>query len=156
YQRRWTRPEPDLRLVNGQWIGRPAVPIAGTETLRLPLGRDIVEYAVVPSVGTAAWNSCAGSLQWGQPTDQRFDDAASVTTEWLVGDSPLPAGELAILGHPVLKLKLTSDHPVAYVSAKLCEVDSDGTSALITRGLLNLTHRNGHDTDPSPLTPGEP
>ena len=32
-----------------------------------------------PTSGTAAWNSCAGSLPWGQPTDQRYDDAASLT-----------------------------------------------------------------------------
>ena len=37
---------------------------------------------------------------------------------------------------------------------KLCDVADDGTSTLITRGFLNLTHRDGH-TDAAPLTPGE-
>ena len=44
---------------------------------------------------------------------------------------------------------------VAFVSAKLCDVFPDGTSALITRGLLNLTHRGGYDADPVALVPGE-
>jgi hypothetical protein len=43
---------------------------------------------------------------------------------------------------------------VATVSARLCDVAPDGTSTLITRGLLNLTHRLGHDK-PQPLLPGE-
>ncbi len=98
-------------------------------------------------VGTAAWNSCAGALPWGQPTDQRSDDAASLTWEW-------PASDLELLGYPTLHLRVASNEPVATVSAKLCEVGADGASVLITRGLLNLTHRSG-STNPEPLAPGE-
>ncbi len=50
---------------------------------------------------------------------------------------------------------MTSPAPVAYVSAKLCDVFPDGTSALVTRGILNLTHRTGHDA-PEPVEPGVP
>jgi predicted acyl esterase len=59
------------------------------------------------------------------------------------------------MGHPRVRLTVTSPVPVAYVSAKLCDVFPDGTSALASRGLLNLTHRHGHDR-PSPLEPGVP
>ena len=48
---------------------------------------------------------------------------------------------------------MTSDQPVAYLSLKLNDVWPDGTSALVTRGLLNLTHRVD---PPTLLTPGEP
>ena len=41
------------------------------------------------------------SLPWGQPTDQRYDDAASLTWEW-------PADGLSLLGHPRLRLRLRS------------------------------------------------
>jgi hypothetical protein len=44
---------------------------------------------------------------------------------------------------------------VAFLSARLCDVFPDGTSALVSRGVLNLTHRNGHAT-PAPLEPGVP
>ena len=43
----------------------------------------------------------------------------------------------------------------AFVSAKLCDVFPDGTSALVTRGILNLTQRTSHE-EPSPVVPGEP
>ena len=37
----------------------------------------------------------------------------------------------------------------------MCDVDADGASTLITRGLLNLTHRDGHEI-PTLLEPGRP
>jgi hypothetical protein len=40
------------------------------------------------------------------------------------------------------------------VCVRLCEVFSDGSSALVTRALLNLTHRES-DEHPAPLVPGE-
>jgi hypothetical protein len=111
------------------------------------LGEGVVTYQVLPDVGTAAWNSCAGSLPWGQPTDQRYDDAASLTWEW-------PAEEMSLLGHPRLRVRLTSSEPVATLSAKLCDLFPDGTSSLLSRGLLNLTHRSS-STAPSALPVGE-
>ena len=38
----------------------------------------VVAHRLRPDTGTAAWNSCAGTLPYGQPTDQRFADAASL------------------------------------------------------------------------------
>jgi hypothetical protein len=43
---------------------------------------------------------------------------------------------------------------VAYAAARLCEVLPDGTSILVSRGILNLTHRASH-ADPEPLAPGD-
>jgi uncharacterized protein len=37
---------------------------------------------------------------------------------------------------------------------RLCDLAPDGASTLVTRGLLNLTHRQGHER-PRPLVPGE-
>jgi hypothetical protein len=50
-------------------------------------------------------------------------------------------------------LELAADVPQALVAIRLCDVDESGASALITCGLLNLSHRNGHE-HPEPLTPG--
>lgn len=153
FHRHATPPEPDQAEIAGEWIDEPGLPLDRTRPRRLALGDGVVEHAVRSSVGTAAWNSCAASLPWGQPTDQRFDDAASLTWDWPVTE--LASDELALLGHPVLRVRVAADQPVAAVSAKLCDVYPDGTSVLITRGFLNLTHRMGHDVDPEPLTPGE-
>jgi len=58
-----------------------------------------------------------------------------------------------VLGHVVLTATVTIDRPIAYLSVKLNDVWPDGTSALVTRGLLNLTHRVD---PPQPLEPGRP
>jgi hypothetical protein len=57
------------------------------------------------------------------------------------------------MGYPRVRLTLRSPVPVAFVSAKLCDVFPDGTSALVTRGILNLAHRDGHE-NPKPLEKG--
>src|SRR5262249_4524739 len=44
--------------------------------------------------------------------------------------------------------------PVAQLSVKLCDVAPDGTSLLVTRGILNLTHRESHE-HPTALIPGQ-
>jgi hypothetical protein len=113
-----------------------------------PDGDETDEITVRGDVGTAAWISCAGKPPWTLPEDQREDDARSLAYEW----DPLEA-ELELLGHPRLHFTLTSPHPVAFLSARLCDVFPDGTSALVSRGVLNLAHRQGH-SDPQPLGAG--
>jgi hypothetical protein len=98
-------------------------------------------------VGAAAWISCAGRLPFGQPADQREDDTWSLAYDWALDR------ELEVLGHPRLRVRVGASAPVAFLSAKLCDVFPDGTSALVARGFLNLTRRHSL-TDPEPLRPG--
>jgi putative CocE/NonD family hydrolase len=145
FVRRSTRPEPDLDTVEGHWLREEwPCPRVAADSFTLD-GRP--PAAVDPAVGVDAWIDCAGHLPWGQSLDQRHDDAASMTWE----DD---AGERTLLGYPVARLRLTVDQPVASVSVKLCDVFPDGTSVLVSRGSLNLTHREGH-TSPAALVPGE-
>ena len=151
FVRRSTRPDPSLPEVRGQWRSEPNWP---AERLRprvlRPAGDVIDRIDVEGDVGVAAWISCAGKPPWTLPEDQREDDARSLTYDWEALDA-----ELEILGHPRVRLTATSPHEVAFLSARLCDVFPDGTSALVSRGILNLTHRFGHD-DPRPLEPGLP
>jgi uncharacterized protein len=117
----------------------PASPTTG------PAAGDRLE--VRPDVGSAAWISCAGHLPFGQPDDQRGDDAWSLVYDW-----PLDR-EVEVLGHPRLTVRVGASAPVAFLSAKLCDVFPDGTSTLVARGFLNLTQRRSR-TDPAPLRPG--
>jgi predicted acyl esterase len=142
-----TRPAPDLDEQAGVWRSEPAWPPARAAELSLPLGSGRDHLEVRPDVGSAAWISCAGHLPFGQPDDQRADDAWSLTV-----DRPLDR-ELEVLGHPRLRVRVAASAPVAFLSAKLCDVFPDGTSALVARGFLNLTHRRSH-SDPAPLEPG--
>jgi uncharacterized protein len=151
FARRSTRPAPDLAEMRGEWRYEPEWPPARLrEGLLTVPGGGHDEVRVRGDVGTTAWISCAARLPWGQPDDQRPDDALSLVYEW----EPL-ADELEVLGYGRLHLTVTSPAPVAYLSAKLCDVFPDGTSTLVTRGLLNLTHRIGHE-HPQPLAPGVP
>lgn len=143
-----TRPEPDLDEHEGHWITDiwPS-PAVSWQTRHLEGPRAL---AVDPGVGTAAWIDCAGHLPWGLSVDQREDDARSLVWEW-AGESD------QFLGHPRVRLRVSSDAPAASLSLKLCDVFPDGTSALIARGSLDLAYRRGvhAPVEPSPLVPGQ-
>ncbi len=140
-----TRPEPDLDLHAGRWLTLPSVPPSTPVALPLPGPRSL---PVDPSVGTTAWIDCAGHLPWGLSGDQRLDDARS-----LVWDSAPPTGP--VVGHPVVRLRVSASAPAASLSVKLCDVFADGTSALVSRGTLDLAFRDSVHGAPVPLTPGE-
>jgi predicted acyl esterase len=149
YVRHPTPPAPDLAHHEGQWWALADWPPPGAEVATLrPDGEGAVPVPVAGDVGVSAWISCAGHLPWGQPDDQRTDEARSLTFGW-----PAPANGLVVLGQPRLRLRVRVDAPVAFLSAKLADGFPDGPSALVARGALNLTHRDS-STDPAPMEPG--
>ena len=156
FVRRPTPPAADLTTYRGEWRFEPGWPLERGRESRLdltdadnePADDDVDRIEVRGDVGWTAWISCAGDPPWGQPIDQRPDEAFS-----LVYDFEPREEELEILGHPALHARVSATRPVAYLSAKLCDVHPDGTSQLVTRGLLNLTHRDSRET-PSPMVPG--
>jgi predicted acyl esterase len=149
FVRRSTRPAADLAEIDGEWRFEPGWPLERSRTVVLrPSGDGSEVVPVEGDVGTAAWISCAGKLPWGQPDDQRLDDARSLVYDW----EPLE-DELELLGHARVELVVSSSEPVAFLSARLCDVFPDGTSALVARGVLNLAHRES-SSEPAPLEPG--
>ncbi|HEY0387330.1 MAG TPA: CocE/NonD family hydrolase [Gaiellales bacterium] len=82
--------------------------------------------------------------------DQRGEEALSLcfTT------APLER-RLELLGRPRLQVRLESDRPLAQLAVRLNAVSQDGSSALLTTGMLNLAHRASHE-QPEPLEPGRP
>ena len=130
-----TRPEPDLDLHEGYWLRLPSVPPVSVVEVRAPASLETT-LRVIPDVGTAAWIDCAGHLPWGLSGDQRLDDARSLT--WDVSPPSLP-----VVGHPVARLRVSASAPAASLSVKLCDVFPDGTSALVSRGSLDLAFRVG-------------
>src|SRR5262249_26999317 len=73
------------------------------------------------------------------PSDQRAEDGLALTYT----SAPLTE-RLEGLGFPEAVLELVIDRPRGLVAARLCDVAPDGSSLLVARGLLNLTHRNSH------------
>jgi hypothetical protein len=92
----------------------------------------------------------SGGLPFGLATDQRPDEALSLTFT----SAPFTA-PLSITGNPKLTATFAVSAPVAMLVAKLADVAPDGPSALITRGILNITRRNGM-SNPEPAVPQEP
>ena len=60
---------------------------------------------------------------------------------------------LEIFGVPVVVLHLGVSASVATAVVRLADVAPDGTSAQVSAGILNLTHRRSHE-HPEPLEPG--
>ncbi|ESZ19978.1 CocE/NonD family hydrolase C-terminal non-catalytic domain-containing protein [Mesorhizobium sp. L2C084A000] len=83
------------------------------------------------------------------PLDQRWDDGGS-----LIFDSELMTEATPILGAPLLELEITCDKPTAILAARLCDVSPSGEVTRVTYGLLNLSHRDGHQ-DLQPMEAGK-
>ncbi|GAB3847143.1 CocE/NonD family hydrolase [Nesterenkonia populi] len=82
------------------------------------------------------------------PPDQRAEDGRSRCL-----DLPVDRAGLTVLGAPRVRLRLRSSGRRAHVIVRLCDVAPDGSSTLITRGVLNLTKRRGMDRAED-MTPG--
>jgi uncharacterized protein len=162
FVRRWTDPEPDLDAYAGEWRAEPAWPPARLADRRRSLAPVVASAAAATGetatvgvidirgdVGVTASIWCAATLPFGLPWDQRPDEAFSLVHDWPVRE------EIETMGRPRVELTLTASVPVAFVSAKLCDVAPDGRSAMVTRGILNLTHRDS-DEQPQALPPGQP
>ncbi|AQT82890.1 hypothetical protein B1R94_17410 [Mycolicibacterium litorale] len=160
YQQYWDPPATDADIRSGTWRSSAVVPTTsgGAVVLNLSAGGTLDDAAAEPFAMICrtpqSFGSLSGSwLPWGNPTDlpadQAAEDHAAVTF-----DGPVQDAELEIVGEPMLRLVMEADKPQAHVIVRLCDVAPDGTSLLLTRGVLNLTHREGHDHAVA-LEPGE-
>jgi predicted acyl esterase len=142
----------------GRWVAEPAWPprverrgFALNARGLDPEPADETELAILGTLaaGQDAGVWCPYGAPGDFPPDQRAEDGRSL----IFTSAPL-AEPLEILGFPEVTLALAADRPIALVAVRLCDVAPDGASTLVTRGLLNLTHRHSHE-QPAPLVPGE-
>ena len=135
--------------MRGRWVAEPAWPSPNVATRELALdGERSGRGLQLTGLEGGVW--CGDGSPADAPGDQRTEDGASLCWDF----EPLPE-QIELLGHAAAVLSLSADRPTAFVAARLCDVAPDGSSALIARGVLNLTHREGHDRV-EPLVPGEP
>ena len=122
----------------------PAGSLVADDTPSIP-GTDVLTPD--PTVGLAAglWS---GGVPFGLPSDQRADEAGSR----VYTSAPL-AAPLSILGRARAVVAVRSSAAVVGIAASLSDVDPDGTSHLVAKGVLNTTRRHSL-TDPRPLEPG--
>ncbi len=154
-------PHPFLRHMPGHWHFMNAWPPDGVSEKAFYLGSQnrlcttpemgagADEHRYQATVGLAGGFWCPGARPHGLSWDQGIDDSRSC----IYTSEPL-AEPLEILGWPKALLFISSTAEIAYFVVKVSEVAPDGSTRLVSRGVLNATHRHSHG-QPQPLTPGE-
>lgn len=161
FRQEYTPPQAFPAKVNGSWQSEADYPIERSQPHRLYLGKATLQTQPDPAPQSdgyphrPTWGT-GGPLCWGGGVapnglgrDMRPDEALSLTYTGQPLDAPLD-----VVGFPQVVLHLSSSAPVAHVVVRLSDVAPNGASALVSAGILNLTHRHGHQ-DPQPLTPNE-
>ena len=158
-------PKPHHDERPGRWLGIPQWPTAKIKAERLHFNGDKLDCKragrssakSLPSVlsplttGLAGGEWCAYGMGKTAPElafDQREDDAGSI----VIDGAPL-AQDLAIVGSPVVQLRVAADKPQAMIAVRLNDIRPDGEVSRISYGLLNLAHRDSH-AKPKRLKPG--
>jgi uncharacterized protein len=143
----------------GRWVAETGWP----PTSRRPqilylnssgLGETAVKEAAISltghqAAGLLAGDWCAYGRAGDFPPDQQAEDGRCLTFT-----GPPVAQPVEIMGFPQVTLTLQVDRPQALVAVRLLDVAPTGESALVSWGLLNLTHRRDHE-QPQPLQPGK-
>jgi uncharacterized protein len=137
-------PSPRMKRVNwrlGDGVlvetSRGSAAREASKTVRKPLRKTLRS----PQYAGASMGEWMGTGVPGEaPADQRLDDGWSLNFE----TPPLKTG-FDVFGAPELRLLIESDKPSAQIAVRLSEVAPDGAATRVTYGVLNLTHRNGHE-----------
>ncbi|MEU1277913.1 CocE/NonD family hydrolase [Streptomyces sp. NPDC005805] len=133
----------------GRWVGDPAWPSPYVTPVAYALAGDPVLVRSPQRTGLDAGRFLPRGEDADLPPDQREEDARSASFEFPVAGAPVE-----ILGRPRVTLRLRAEAPRGQVAARLCDVAPDGSSTLVTRGVLNLSARRGPDRA-VPWPPGE-
>jgi putative CocE/NonD family hydrolase len=156
----FVRPATDHAERPGRWIAEPSWPSPRIEHRQYALGDHTlggtpgtlppIVVATPQTLGEMSGAWCGYGSGNEAPGDQRGDDGLSVVFD----SAPLEAG-FDLVGAPVFEATIASDKPNAVLVARLCDVAPDGASLRLSYGVLNLTHRDSHET-PTPLPVGQP
>jgi putative CocE/NonD family hydrolase len=142
-------------IAEGQWPSSDILPTAyplsknRLEVVNSTIENEWLSISSPQTVGLAGGKWCPYGLIPDQPGDQRQEAGGS-----LVFDSDPLEHSLEFFGAPVAHLSIKADKPDAQIAVTLSEVLADGAVTRLSFGLLNLTHRDGHEY-PQKLIPGQ-
>jgi putative CocE/NonD family hydrolase len=143
----------------GRWIEHDVWPPSSTVDKRLfALGPNLrgssnqsetrlVRSPLTTGVNAGEWMALGAGPEMA--LDQNVEDAGALTFE----TEPFE-DELVFVGAPKVRLTVRANGPSAMLSVRISELFTDGRAARLTYGVLNLTHRDSHET-PTALTPGD-
>jgi uncharacterized protein len=146
-------------VLPGRWVAEPSWPAPAIVFRRLffsdaGLRSDAAPLTVRALCSPQTVGRCSGDwVPFGrahdQAGDQQEDDSRSLVFETQALEAPIET-----LGAAVVTLEVASDRPIANLAVRLCDVHPTGESLRISYGVLNLTHRDGHEM-PAALTIGQ-
>lgn len=144
--------------VPGRWVTEPSWPSArivpktlymNADGLAVAKGAEVVRLCrSQETLGLTKREWYPWNLNIDLPPDQTPDDKRSLTFD----TAPLDE-DIEILGEPLALIRVSASQPVAKIVVRINEITPDGKSWNVSYGVLNLTHRNGHET-PAALEPG--
>lgn len=148
----------------GRWVGSDIWPPSNATEHKLYFGEKRLQKTVEEHGKSAAIQSpqSLGYLSGDympvnshgkaaqMPANQQLEDANS-----LCFDGEVLTEQFQIIGTSYVHLEVETDSPSGLVAVRLCDVAPDGTSALITYGLLNLAQREGRES-PLEVEAGKP
>ncbi len=142
-------PDPSLSERPGKWVVSDSGPEAATTPEILPLGQGVLgekgAFSGLVETELLCGMTSGEFFPFGfgpgeLPDDQQHDDALS-----LCFDSESVETDKVILGAPSVQLRVASDNARGQVIVRLCDLRPDGTSALISLGMLDLRYRDGFE-----------
>jgi putative CocE/NonD family hydrolase len=151
-------PTPMYEQRPGRWAAEETWPSPNTEPStywledgrlheETPKGTDLsIRGSQLAGAEAGVWCPYGNPVDF--PPDQRREDGLCLTF-----DAPPAEEAVEIVGPPHVTLTVAADQPLALAAVRLCDVSPTGSSLQVSKGVLNLTHRESHE-DPEPLGPG--
>jgi putative CocE/NonD family hydrolase len=144
------RPRPWYKDHAGQWAAEAQWPSPRIAWQTLHLNASGLERTARDGTDLVLSSPCTAGTDFGRwggyggtspdlAIDQRREDGQSLCFD----TAPLDE-DLVLMGAVEAELEISVDKPAATLALRLCDVYPDGTAAVITYGVLNLTHRNSH------------
>ncbi|MGW4030315.1 CocE/NonD family hydrolase [Streptomyces sp. NPDC004838] len=125
----------------GRWAAVADWPSSAVGTASYALQGPPLIIGSPPHTGLDAGRSLSATGRPADlPSDQRAEDAYSACFDFAVRGGPIE-----VLGRARVTLRLRLDLPWGQVVARLCDIAPDGSSTLVTRGVLNLAARHGRE-----------
>jgi putative CocE/NonD family hydrolase len=120
------------------YFGAGEPPGSGVLRPEAPMSEDAADRHAVDYTATTGKKSRWTAVNWVREyPDMRTNDAEALTFT----TPPLEAA-VEVIGHPLVRIWLSSDAPDLDVFAYLEEVDRDGNAKYITEGNLRVSHRS--------------